>query len=64
MNKEANDTLAEFVKEKISGYCECFNQPHVRLVDFIDGPIISVTETGLRTASQNYEVDIINLAMQ
>jgi cation diffusion facilitator CzcD-associated flavoprotein CzcO len=40
-------------------YFEAYNRPNVHLVDISETPIVSVTETGLRTTERDYEFDII-----
>ena len=40
-------------------YFEAYNRPNVHLVDISETPIVSVTETGLRTSERDYEFDII-----
>ncbi|MCA1711757.1 MAG: alpha/beta hydrolase fold domain-containing protein [Actinobacteria bacterium] len=42
-----------------SGYYATFNLPHVRLVDLRATPITSVTETGIDTAAESLEFDVI-----
>ncbi len=42
-----------------SGYYEAFNQPNVELVDVTADPIERITEKGIKTRDQDYEVDII-----
>jgi cation diffusion facilitator CzcD-associated flavoprotein CzcO len=45
------------------GYLEAFNEDHVHLVDIkLDEPLVEITETGITTAKQHYEFDIIVLA--
>lgn len=43
-------------------YFETFNRPNVSLVDVNSAPILSFTETGLRTAKAEYDLDIVILA--
>jgi cyclohexanone monooxygenase len=43
-------------------YYEIFNQDNVTLVDIREEPIEQITPTGVRTASQHYELDILVLA--
>ena len=43
-------------------YYETFNRDNVRLVDVRDNPITEITEKGLRTATDEYEVDMIIFA--
>ena len=40
-------------------YFEAYNRPNVHLVDISETPIVSMTETGLRTTERDYEFDII-----
>ena len=40
-------------------YFEAYNRPNVHLVDISETPIVSVTETGLRTSERDYAFDII-----
>ena len=42
-----------------TGYYETFNLPHVRLVDLRKHPIATVTETGIDTADESFEFDVI-----
>ncbi len=42
-----------------SGYYATFNLPHVRLVDLRKTPISTITETGIETAGESFEVDAI-----
>jgi cation diffusion facilitator CzcD-associated flavoprotein CzcO len=43
-----------------SGYFEAFNRDNVTLVDTLkDEPIECITETGIRTAKQDYEFDVL-----
>lgn len=45
------------------GYLEAFNRDDVHLVDIRDKePLVEITETGVRTAENHYEFDIIVLA--
>ncbi|KAJ9646677.1 hypothetical protein H2204_000369 [Knufia peltigerae] len=44
-------------------YYESFNRPNVSLVDISDSPITEVTKTGLRTATNEYDFDIIIFAV-
>jgi len=90
VNKEANDTLADYLRDRIrervedpatadllcptdhpyatkrapfeTDYYETFNEDHVELVDVRTAPIEAITETGLRTAAREYELDVIILA--
>jgi len=89
-DKAANDTAAEFIRNKIrdvvkdpevaetlaprtfpfgtkrpcldTGYYATFNQEHVHLVDLRKTPLVEITETGVRTSEQEYEVDVIVFA--
>ena len=45
-----------------TNYYEVFNQDNVTLVDIKSAPIESITETGVRTATAEYEFDVIVLA--
>jgi cyclohexanone monooxygenase len=45
-----------------TGYYETYNQSHVTLVDLLRDPLTQVTQTGLETATQRYEIDTIVLA--
>jgi len=45
-----------------SGYFETFNRDNVLLVDLKAEPIVEVTEKGIRTTRQEYELDIIVFA--
>ncbi|AII05694.1 flavin-containing monooxygenase [Rhodococcus opacus] len=90
VDKAANDTIAEYVREQIrqrvsdptvaakltptdypygtkrppyeTSYYETFNRDNVTLVDVADAPIVSVTETGVRTTEAEYDFDVIILA--
>lgn len=42
-----------------SGYYEVFNQENVRLVDIRSDPIDRITETGLKTGTEEFEFDIL-----
>lgn len=42
-----------------SGYYATFNSPHVRLVDLRRTPITTITETGIDTAAESFEFDVI-----
>src|SRR5207249_3070968 len=44
------------------GYYETFNRNNVTLVDIGDNPIGEITATGLRTATDAYELDMIVFA--
>jgi cation diffusion facilitator CzcD-associated flavoprotein CzcO/acetyl esterase/lipase len=45
-----------------TGYFTTFNLPHVRLVDLRRTPIVAITETGIDTAGESFEVDAIVFA--
>lgn len=45
-----------------TNYYEAFNLPHVRLVDARTTPIERITEKGIATTAEEYEVDVIVLA--
>ena len=45
-----------------SQYYEIFNEDHVELVDVRSAPITEITETGIRTTDQHYELDAIAFA--
>ncbi|MDY7573066.1 NAD(P)/FAD-dependent oxidoreductase [Actimicrobium sp. CCI2.3] len=45
-----------------SGYFETFNRDNVSLIDLKAEPIVQVTEKGIRTTKQEYELDIIVFA--
>ncbi|MCE3551671.1 NAD(P)/FAD-dependent oxidoreductase [Pseudonocardia sp. RS11V-5] len=45
-----------------SGYYETFNKDNVRLVDIRKTPLVEITEKGVRTSEQEYEVDAIVFA--
>jgi cyclohexanone monooxygenase len=89
-SREANETAAEFVRQKIRGivrdpavaellcpkdypigtkrlcldsdYFETFNRDNVTLVDVKTHPIEEITPTGLRTAKESYDVDVLVFA--
>ena len=42
-----------------TNYFEAYNRDNVHLIDINDTPIETVTETGLRTTEQDFEVDLI-----
>ncbi len=45
------------------GYYEAYNRDNVKLVDIKDRePLVEITETGIRTTENDYELDIIVLA--
>lgn len=44
-------------------YYEAFNRDSVDLVDMREDPIVEITETGIRTQSGHYEVDVILFAL-
>jgi cation diffusion facilitator CzcD-associated flavoprotein CzcO len=86
----ANDTAAEFVRQKIrervtdpdvaetlsprsypigtkrpcldTRYYETYNLPHVHLVDLRKTPLVGLTETGVQTSEQTYDVDDVVFA--
>ena len=90
ISKEANDSAAEFVRDKIratvhdprvaamlaptdhaigtkricvdTDYYKTFNLPHVRLVDLRATPITEIVPTGIRTAAETCELDVIVFA--
>jgi cation diffusion facilitator CzcD-associated flavoprotein CzcO len=41
-----------------SGYYEAYNEPHVRLVDINETPIERITEKGVKTTSEEIELDV------
>jgi cation diffusion facilitator CzcD-associated flavoprotein CzcO len=45
-----------------TGYFEIFNRDNVELVDLKAEPIVEVTASGIRTASRDYDLDIIVFA--
>ncbi len=45
------------------GYYECFNRDDLTLVDMKEDPIEEITETGIRTRSSHYDVDLIIFAL-
>ncbi|MDH6291980.1 flavin-containing monooxygenase [Rhodococcus opacus] len=45
-----------------TGYYDTFNKDHVRLVDLRKTPLVEITESGIRTSEDEYEVDAIVLA--
>ncbi|MFJ7697227.1 flavin-containing monooxygenase [Lysinibacillus fusiformis] len=45
-----------------SDYFETYNRDNVLLVDVKESPILEITETGVQTASDHFELDIIILA--
>lgn len=45
-----------------TGYFEAFNRENVHLVDVDAHPIVEFTRTGLRTAAEHYDLDMIILA--
>ena len=89
-DRAANDTAAEFVREKIrervtdpdvaetlsprsypigtkrpcldTNYYETYNQPHVHLVDLRKTPLVGLTETGVQTSENSYDVDAVVFA--
>jgi cyclohexanone monooxygenase len=90
VNKAANDTASEFVREKIraivknprtaellapkdhpigtkrlcldTNYYETYNRENVTLIDARSDPIQEITETGLRTGKQKFDLDAIVFA--
>lgn len=42
-----------------SGYYEVFNQPNVKLVDINENPIEKISEKGIRTRDEAFDLDII-----
>lgn len=42
-----------------SGYFEAFNKPNVRLVDLKADPIEKITTTGIKTAGEHHDLDVI-----
>ncbi|KAF7553330.1 hypothetical protein G7Z17_g3689 [Cylindrodendrum hubeiense] len=42
-----------------SGYYEVFNQPNVKLVDISDNAIERITESGVQTHDETYDLDIL-----
>ena len=45
------------------GYYETFNRDNVTLVDMRETPIEEITETGIRTTGDHYEVDLLIFAL-
>lgn len=45
-----------------TGYYEIFNRANVHLVNLRREPIVKITETGIRTAARDYDVDVIVFA--
>ncbi len=45
-----------------TGYYATFNEPHVRLVNLRRTPIETITETGVKTAAEDFEFDAIVFA--
>ncbi len=45
------------------GYYEAFNRGNVTLVDTREAPIVEITETGVRTADEHHEVDLLIFAL-
>ena len=45
------------------GYYETFNRDNVTLVDMRETPIEEITETGIRTTDDHYEVDLLIFAL-
>jgi cation diffusion facilitator CzcD-associated flavoprotein CzcO len=44
-------------------YYECFNRANVSLVDMREDPIQEITETGIRTRNDHYDLDLIIFAL-
>jgi len=44
-------------------YYECFNRDNVSLADMQEDPIEEITETGIRTRNNHYELDLIIFAL-
>lgn len=44
------------------GYYECFNEPHVHLVDLRAEPISEITPSGVRCGERHHELDVLVLA--
>ncbi|KAJ5212820.1 uncharacterized protein N7498_004466 [Penicillium cinerascens] len=42
-----------------NGYYELFNKPHVKLVDLLETPIERITETSVKTTTENVELDVL-----
>ncbi|MDQ3384649.1 MAG: alpha/beta hydrolase fold domain-containing protein [Actinomycetota bacterium] len=42
-----------------TGYFETYNLPHVRLVDLRQQPLATITETGIETVAESFDVDAI-----
>lgn len=40
-------------------FYETFNQPHVKLVDIKENPIVAIDESGLQTVDEHFELDIL-----
>ena len=89
-SREANETAAEFIRQRIrdtvedralaealspdhmvgckrlcadTGYFETFNRSNVTLVDVSDSPIERITEAGVRTNGEHYDLDAIVFAI-
>ena len=45
-----------------TGYYETYNLDHVHLVNLREQPIETITETGLKTSTQEYDFDVLALA--
>jgi cation diffusion facilitator CzcD-associated flavoprotein CzcO/acetyl esterase/lipase len=45
-----------------TGYFETFNLPHVRLVDLRKQPITSITEDGIQTPDESFDIDAVVFA--
>lgn len=42
-----------------SHYYEAYNQPNVRLVDLLETPVECITEKGVKTSEEEFELDMI-----
>ena len=42
-----------------TNYFEAYNRPNVQLVDLSSAPIEAITETGIQTAAEHHELDVI-----
>ncbi|WP_166583776.1 MULTISPECIES: alpha/beta hydrolase fold domain-containing protein [unclassified Mycolicibacterium] len=45
-----------------TNYYATFNQPHVRLVDLRTNPLVGITETGVDTTGESFDLDALVLA--
>lgn len=45
-----------------TGYYEAYNRENVTLVDLLEEPLVEITETGIRTAKREIELDMIVFA--